>query len=217
MEPKQLEHMAAQLAAPFGTEDVRWKPQIVSGSRALAVPYLTSRAIMDRLDEVFGVTGWRTDFKPLDNGAVMCMLECWCGDRWVAKTDVGGQSQQPDEGDRVKAAFSDALKRAAVQWGIGRYLYRAQKVWCGYDPRNKQFTEQPKLPGSTAKPKVTDNSAIAITEPQARELASLLKECGASWQEFAEKYQIERITALPAMHLGEARAWCDKQRSKQPT
>jgi hypothetical protein len=38
--------------------------------------------------------------------------------------DVGGPSEQPDEGDRVKAAFSDALKRAAVKFGIGRYLYR---------------------------------------------------------------------------------------------
>jgi hypothetical protein len=50
------------------------------------------------------------------------------------KEDVGGQSEQPDEGDRRKAAFSDALKRAAVKFGIGRYLYRQKPQWVDWDP-----------------------------------------------------------------------------------
>ena len=32
------------------------------------------------------------------------------GDEWVTKVDVGGPSEQPDGGDRLKAAFSDVLK-----------------------------------------------------------------------------------------------------------
>src|SRR5881275_1046881 len=57
-------------------------------------------------------------------GSMMCRLRLRLGDEWVTKVDVGGPSEQPDGGDRLKAAFSDALKRAAVKFGIGRYLYR---------------------------------------------------------------------------------------------
>jgi len=45
----------------------------------------------------------------------------------------------------VKAAFSDALKRAAVKFGIGRYLYRLPTTWCDYDPQKRQFRQLPQL------------------------------------------------------------------------
>ena len=48
--------------------------------------------------------------------------------------DVGAPSEQPDGGDRLKAAFSDALKRAAVKFGIGRYLYRLPQQWVRLRP-----------------------------------------------------------------------------------
>jgi hypothetical protein len=50
--------IAEQLAAPFDAAEIRWKPQAVSGNRALAIPYLHARAEMDRLDDVCGVDGW---------------------------------------------------------------------------------------------------------------------------------------------------------------
>jgi hypothetical protein len=65
------------------------------------------------------------------------------GDQWITKMDVGGESEQPDGGDRRKAAFSDALKRAAVKFGIGRYLYRLPAQWLEYDPQKRQFVRNP--------------------------------------------------------------------------
>ena len=62
---------------------------------------------------------------------------------WVVKTDVGSPSEQPDDGDKLKAAFSDALKRAAIKLGIGRYLYRLPRQWCDYDPQRRQFKQPP--------------------------------------------------------------------------
>src|SRR5207248_3090638 len=53
--------------------------------------------------------------------------------------------EQPDGGDRLKAAFSDALKRTAVKLGIGRYLYRLPQQWVDYDPAKKQFAMPPRL------------------------------------------------------------------------
>jgi hypothetical protein len=76
----------------------------------------------------------------------MCRLRLRIGDRWITKCDVGSPSEQPDGGDRLKAAFSDALKRTAVKFGIGRYLYRLPQQWADYDAAKKQFASPPKLP-----------------------------------------------------------------------
>jgi hypothetical protein len=39
------------------------------------------------------------------------------------------------------------MKRAAVQWGIGRYLYRLPQQWVRLDERGR-FAEPPRLPAS---------------------------------------------------------------------
>lgn len=135
------------LREPFHPDEVKWKPQLVKGERAMAVAYVDARAIMDRLDDVFGLGGWRDSYQCLGaDGSVLCRLEVRLGDEWIAKEDVGGQSEQPDEGDRRKAAFSDALKRTAVKYGVGRYLYHLPRRWCNYDPQRRIFREKPTLP-----------------------------------------------------------------------
>src|SRR6476646_3070340 len=120
----QLQALAAALSAPFDPKDVKFKPQMVKNNRCLAMAYIDARLIQDRLDEVLGVENWQDQYDMLTDGSVMCRLRVKLGGRWITKTDVGSPSEQPDSGDRLKAAFSDALKRAAVKFGIGRYLYR---------------------------------------------------------------------------------------------
>jgi Rad52/22 family double-strand break repair protein len=136
------------LSAPFAREEVRFKPQAVKGNKALALAYVDVRVIQDRLDEVLGVENWQDEYQLLPENSVMCRLRLRIGRRWITKMDVGSPSEQPDGGDRMKAAFSDALKRAAVKFGIGRYLYRLQAQWVEYDPMRKVFTQTPKLPES---------------------------------------------------------------------
>jgi hypothetical protein len=138
--------IAAALAAPFNPSEVRFKPGAVSGNRALALAFIDARVIRDRLDSVLGVGGWQDSYRVLPSGAVMCRLRCRIGGEWVSRTDVGGPSEQPDAGDRVKAAFSDALKRAAVKFGVGRYLYRLPAQWCDWDAQRRQFVKPPMLP-----------------------------------------------------------------------
>lgn len=138
--------LTAALAAPFDPTEVKFKPQSVKGNRALALAYIDARLVEDRLDEVLGVENWQDEYETLADGSVVCRLRLKLGDQWVTKMDVGGPSEQPDGGDRLKAAFSDALKRAAVKFGIGRYLYRLSAVWADYDPVKKQFSQTPQLP-----------------------------------------------------------------------
>src|SRR6201997_748865 len=128
----------AALSASFAPEDVHWKPQAISGNRCLAVAYLDARAAMDRLDVVCGLA-WQDSYDVLPNGSIVCWLQVLVDGQWIVKSDVGSPSEQPDDGDRMKAAFSDALKRAAVKFGIGRYLYRLKPQWVDYDSQKRKF------------------------------------------------------------------------------
>lgn len=138
--------VAAAFLAPFDPKDVKWKPQSVKGNRALAMAFIDARLVMDRLDEVVGIAAWHDAYEIVPDGSVVCQLSVRIGGDWLTKTDVGSPSEQPDGGDRLKAAFSDALKRAAVKFGIGRYLYRLPAQWADYDPVRRQFVQPPTLP-----------------------------------------------------------------------
>jgi hypothetical protein len=56
---------------------------------------------------------------------VICTLSIKVGDAWISKEDGGENSDI----EPVKGGLSDAFKRAAVSWGIGRYLYGLDTGW----------------------------------------------------------------------------------------
>jgi hypothetical protein len=162
---KSTQALTDALGAPFDPAEVRFKPAVVSGNRAMALAYVDARVIQDRLDEVLGVDGWQDEYECLPDGSVVCRLRLRMGGEWITKMDVGGPSEQPDSGDRMKAAFSDALKRAAVKFGVGRYLYRLPAQWLDYDTQKRQFARTPTLPDwakpAPAKPAKRDKAAPA--------------------------------------------------------
>jgi hypothetical protein len=164
--PSEVERIAQALSAPFDAAEVKFKPAVVSGNRALALAYVDARVIQDRLDDVLGVMGWQDSYRVLPDGSVMCRLRLKIGDQWITKVDVGGQSEQPDGGDRTKAAFSDALKRAAVKFGVGRYLYRLPQLWCDYDAHKRQFVRPPTLPASALPARKKEAPAEPTRKPK---------------------------------------------------
>ena len=106
------------LAADFEPGVVKWIPQ---GGRS--VPYISSRTAMNRLDDVVGPDGWWDDYVPSQH-SVLCKLTIRLPDgSTVTKQDAGGHAGMQDEGDDEKSAYSDAFKRAAVKFGVGRLLY----------------------------------------------------------------------------------------------
>jgi hypothetical protein len=112
------------LKRPFPTSKLRWRKG--GGNKELV--YITARDVMDRLDEVCGVDGWQTDFDFIGD-RMICKLSIRFYHKteevskfiasWITKSD--GADDTSIEG--AKGGISDALKRAAVQFGIGRYLY----------------------------------------------------------------------------------------------
>lgn len=122
----------AALSAPFEPKDLEWRVQRDGKGRdgkpwAMVVCYIDNRAIMNRLDAVVGPANWRNEFKPWEVGGkhgVLCgisirVLDLLDGDAWVTKWD----GADPTDIEPIKGGLSDSMKRAAVQWGIGRYLY----------------------------------------------------------------------------------------------
>lgn len=140
------QEIQAALSRPFHPADVHFKPLVVKGNRALAVAYIDARMVMERLDAVVGVECWADNYHMIPEGGVECRLSVLIAGQWITKTDVGAPSEQPDPGDKLKAAYSDALKRAAVKFGVGRYLYDLPQQWADYDQQKKQFARRPALP-----------------------------------------------------------------------
>lgn len=85
--------------------------------------YITARTAMNRLDEVVGPENWWDEYDA-DDKSVVCKLSVRLPDgTTITKWDVGGHAGMQDEGDDEKSGWSDAFKRAAVKFGVGRYLY----------------------------------------------------------------------------------------------
>lgn len=108
----------------FTADEIEWRLQQAGEKNgkvwAICVPYVTNRAIQQRLDDTVGPGGWRNEFRPGPGGGVLCGISLKVDGEWVTKWD-GAENTDIEE---VKGGLSGAMKRAAVQWGIGRYLYR---------------------------------------------------------------------------------------------
>lgn len=139
------EELKVALAAPFENADIEWRVGATTKdkSRGLAVPYVTNRAIQNRLDSTLGVDGWYNDYKPWPNDTKSQKSAQICGisiyfpetDLWLTKWDGAENSDI----EAVKGGLSDSMKRAAVQWGVGRYLYGMTQVWVEIKPRGDSF------------------------------------------------------------------------------
>lgn len=150
---KDAKTIREELARPFAPEDLEWRIQVTSKDKTsgLAIPYVTNRAIQDRLDEVVGPENWYNDYKPWHgNGkkdAQLCGISIYIeGKGFVTKWD----GAEDTDIEPVKGGLSDSMKRAAVQWGIGRVLYKMTKpLWVKIEQKGNSYvicdTERPKL------------------------------------------------------------------------
>jgi len=125
------------LQEPFNPDDIEWRAQSCGVKKngdpfVRALAYVTNRAIQQRLDEVFGVFGWQNKYmKSPDGKGTICGIAFKAGDEWVTKWD-GAQdkvNKNTNVIDPVKTSLSNSMKRAAVQLGIGRYLYDLDAFW----------------------------------------------------------------------------------------
>lgn len=122
-----------RLCEPFPAGDIEWRVvrAIPWGQniRCFVYPYVTARAIHQRLDEVVGPENWCNTSQSVirvaqmksgqDILSVQVGISIRIGDEWITKYNVS----EATDVEPAKGAFSGAEKRAGEEWGIGRYLW----------------------------------------------------------------------------------------------
>lgn len=135
-----------RLQEPFPYSDIEWRVGSTTKdkTKGLALAYVTNRAIQNRLDEIFGPFGWRNEYKEWKGNSQLCGISIKHEGEWITKWDGASDSNQ----EAVKGGLSDSMKRAAYQWGIGRYLYKIPQTWCEIKPVGKSYAlkNNPPLP-----------------------------------------------------------------------
>jgi hypothetical protein len=135
-----------RLQEPFPPEDIEWRVGSTNGdkTKGIALAYVTNRAIMNRLDTIFGPFGWKNEFREWKGTSQLCGISIKVEGEWITKWDGADDSQT----EAVKGGLSDAMKRAGYQWGIGRYLYNLENMWVPIEPAGKSYRlrEEPRLP-----------------------------------------------------------------------
>jgi hypothetical protein len=141
----EINEIMERLSAPFPPDEVEWRitAKTKDNTKGLVAAYIDNRAVMNRLDEVIGYNNWQSRFTSNSDGAI-CELSLRINGEWITKSD--GASNTDIEA--IKGGLSNAMKRAAAQWGIGRYLYKLPGVWVKIQPKGRSYEidEKPKLP-----------------------------------------------------------------------
>lgn len=168
--------LQTKLAAPFADSDIEWRLQWSDDEKGsgIAVPYVTNRAIQNRLDKTVGVDCWRNEYIPWHSdgkkASQICGISIYFAERkeWITKYDGAEDSDI----EPVKGGLSDSMKRASVQWGIGRYLYEMDTVFVDTEKRGRttviKKSSQPKL---DAEHQRTIKKMFSPEQPKAPQLA----------------------------------------------
>lgn len=138
------------LKEPFPADVIHWRVGATNGekTKGIALAYIDARDVMKRLDEVCGIDGWQCRYV-IESALAVCELSLKINGEWITKSDGAGETDVEGE----KGKMSDAFKRAAVRFGVGRYLYYLPNEWVDIKPagRSYKLASTPNLP-SWAKP-----------------------------------------------------------------
>tara|TARA_R100001082_G_scaffold107816_1_gene82213 strand:- start:4101 stop:5090 length:990 start_codon:yes stop_codon:yes gene_type:complete len=151
------------LRAPIDPAYIQFRVGSVNAqhARGLALAYIDARAVQERLDSVVGPENWSLEYAcqpytvykhdqssgkkiAIESHAWTCRLSINTENGWVTKSDGAEQTAM----EQVKGGMSDAFKRAAVAWGIGRALYNFPQIWTGVKKLGRTWVieEVPSIP-----------------------------------------------------------------------
>ena len=113
--------------------------------------YKDARCDQRLLDETVGAYNWQRQHLR-DNAN--CVVSIWDDEKaqWISKEDTGTESNTEAE----KGLASDSFKRACFNWGIGRELYTAPKIFISLN--EAEYTN------SGGKVKVTGKTSFTVAE-----------------------------------------------------
>ena len=226
-----------KLKEPFPASDIEWRLQSCGEKNGKfwgkALAYITSRAVQDRLDEVCGPDNWKTSIEKTDD-TYLCTLSIRVKHEdgsyeWISRTDGADATDI----EPVKGGISGAIKRAAVHFGIGRYLYSLDEGWAnvcengkltGCTKEKKYFKWNPPelpawaLPGGSGRPPVKTDAKQKSDIPDDSELINetLKLETYINDGNFNEKEKKRLQGCIGRKDVAEIKraiAWCESQKS----
>ncbi len=169
--PSEWSAVMQKLQEPFLPDEIEWRVGSTTQdkTKGMALAYVTNRAIQNRLDDIFGPFGWRNEYREWKATSQLCGISVRHDGEWITKWDGAEDSDM----ESVKGGLSDAMKRAAYQWGIGRYLYKLEAVWMPIEQRGRSSVLKgtPNLPawalpaGYGAKPQAPQKPDKPPTKP----------------------------------------------------
>ncbi len=170
-----------KLQEPFPVEKISWRVGSTTGDkkRGLALGYIDARDVQDRLDAVCGPQNWQNRFTHAETKTI-CEIGIRIGDEWIWKANGAGDTDYEAE----KGAISSSFKRAAVMWGIGKYLYDLSVIWVEIEPMGKSFKikdgEYPKL-RALLTGKQAEKKSEPETKPESSQSEADSKTTAANW------------------------------------
>jgi len=187
------------LKRPFEAQDIEWRVQqsgVANGKPwAMCLAYITNRAVMDRLDEVFGLGGWKNEYAPTPSmGGVMCGISFKQDGEWVTKWDGAEETQV----EATKGGLSASMKRAVVHVGIGRYLYNLDAGWVNVCDKGTHGAKSAKAKDKASGkdiwfnwlPPELPNWALPIQGTQLKIIKDLIKNTESDEEKLLEVYKV---------------------------
>lgn len=132
-----------KLECPFKPSQVSWRigRKSKDGKKAALLAYIDARDVMERLDKAVGPGNWQNRYTLAADGLLICEIGIRVDGEWIWRANGAGDTQVEAE----KGKCSDAFKRAAVLFGIGRYLYSLPSPYVEIDQYGK-WAQDPALP-----------------------------------------------------------------------
>jgi hypothetical protein len=146
---KSAEQIISELAQPFDYRKIHFRIGARTRDKTKGIPlaYIDARDAMERLDAVVGPANWQRRYPWSDSPRLYCEVGIRIDGEWIWKGDGAGDTDVEAE----KGAFSDAFKRACVNWGIAQYLYDVPNAWVDLQNEGKKFADEANIRDRLAK------------------------------------------------------------------
>lgn len=187
--------------------DIRWRVVRKTGSNfGQLVGYIDGRKAMEELDNLD--PDWRCHHTPYFSEGKLVLVQCEITVDGVTRSDTGVPSKQDPE----KGAYSDALKRAAVHFGIGRELYDLPQVYAPLNgstpaikPRFNEETGRWEIdePGYVIYPQEEEEPAENMQKTPRNEARAVAKRLGLT------KDDIDAIAAEQGLSMADNETFSD--------